>query len=162
MSFPFIVSVHVYSLSISLTVCVMVCLIANSTCRKQLLSWMQERREKLKRGSHLRQPREVQSPIVRAAVSNTLPWPNLTNNMWLCVEPFLVTGRHGDSSSMSRSSHRSVREDGGGGSYRGERGGGKERRVRSRSHSRERDGGSNGKKSSVRYVRKDDKKSRRR
>jgi hypothetical protein len=58
--------------------------------------------------------------------------------------------RHGESSSMSRSSHRSVREEG------GHRERGKERRgrSRSRSHSRERDGRSG---KSVRYVRKEDK-----
>jgi hypothetical protein len=58
--------------------------------------------------------------------------------------------RHGDSSS-SRISHRSLREEDGGHRERG-----KERRGRSRSRSRERD------KKSVRYVRKEEKKSRRR
>ena len=66
------------------------------------------------------------------------------------VCPDFAPGRHGESSSMSRSSHRSVREEG------GHRERGKERRgrSRSRSHSRERDGRSG---KSVRYVRKEDK-----
>ena len=64
------------------------------------------------------------------------------------VCPDFAPGHHGESSSMSRSSHRSVREEG------GHRERGKERRGRSRSHSRERDGRSG---KSVRYVRKEDK-----
>ena len=53
---------------------------------------------------------------------------------------------------MSRSSHRSVREEGGSGGGHRERGKERRARSRSRSHSREREGS----RKSVRYIRKEE------
>ena len=75
---------------------------------------------------------------------------------------FSLSGHHGgetSSSAMPRGSHRSVREEGSSSSGHREKGRERRPRSRSRSHSREREGGS---RKSVRYVRKEEKKSKKR